>query len=85
MCNHTLGYINDFISQCEIIDVIKNECYRWNQHGKTMAELTGDTKKYKSDRKPIDFLDRRHGYMTIFNYCPYCGEKINWKDIKGGF
>ncbi|HUU53242.1 MAG TPA: hypothetical protein VMW44_01210 [Candidatus Bathyarchaeia archaeon] len=85
MCDHTIGFLQEFVNQSKIKKVIENECYSWNRHGKTMAELTGDTKEYKSDIKPVDFLDRRRGYMTIFNYCPYCGEKINWKDIKGGF
>ena len=26
-------------------------------------------------------VDGRKGYLSRFNYCPYCGEKINWKDI----
>jgi hypothetical protein len=36
-------------------------------------------------KKPImikQYLDRRSGYMTFFNYCPYCGNKIKWKEIK---
>jgi hypothetical protein len=73
MCDHTVAYMNDFIVQSEIAQVVKNECYGWNAHGETMANLT---------RKPIEFLDRRRGYMTMFNYCPYCGEKINWREIK---
>ena len=32
--------------------------------------------------KPLDFLDKRKGYSRLFNYCPYCGEKINYKLIK---
>jgi len=36
-------------------------------------------------KKPImikQYLDRRSGYMTFFNYCPYCGGKIKWQEIK---
>ena len=83
-CDHTVAYMSDFIVQSEIAQVIENECYGWNVHGKTMSSLTGDKENYRSDRKPIEFLDRRRGYMTMFNNCPYCGEKINWREIKKG-
>ena len=26
-------------------------------------------------------VDGRKGYLRKFLHCPYCGEKINWKDI----
>lgn len=30
-----------------------------------------------------DYVDRRKSTnITRFEYCPYCGEKINWKSIK---
>lgn len=29
-----------------------------------------------------DILDSRMGYFNKFNYCPYCGNKIDWKLIK---
>jgi hypothetical protein len=74
--------MNDFIVQSEAAQVVKNECKGWNTHGETMANLTGNTKRYLSDRKPIEFFDRRRGFMTMFNNCPYCGEKINWREIK---
>jgi hypothetical protein len=32
--------------------------------------------------KPIDFFDRRKGFSRLFNYCPNCGEKINYKILK---
>ena len=25
--------------------------------------------------------DNRRGYLSRFNYCPYCGEEIDWKYI----
>ena len=31
---------------------------------------------------PKDIIDSRRGYFNKFNYCPYCGEKIDWKIIK---
>ena len=32
--------------------------------------------------KPLDFFDKRKGFSRLFNYCPYCGEKINYKILK---
>jgi hypothetical protein len=32
--------------------------------------------------EPKDYLDRRKGLSTMFNFCPWCGLKINWRDIK---
>ena len=26
-------------------------------------------------------VDNRRGYLSRFAYCPYCGEKINWKQV----
>ena len=82
MCDHTVAYMHGFITQSEVVQVVKNECRGWNTHGEAMANLTSNKKEYRSDRKPAEFLDRRRGYMTMFNNCPYCGEKINWREIK---
>lgn len=40
---------------------------------KEMIEFIGDRK---------EMLDSRHSFLTFYNYCPFCGKKINWKDIK---
>ena len=26
-------------------------------------------------------VDNRRGYLSRFVYCPYCGEKVNWKQV----
>lgn len=26
-------------------------------------------------------VDGRKGYLSRYSYCPYCGEKINWKQV----
>lgn len=32
-----------------------------------------------------DYCDRRKSTdLTLFDYCPKCGKKINWKSIKKG-
>jgi hypothetical protein len=32
--------------------------------------------------KVSDWIDRRKGYIRPFNYCPYCGIKLNWREFK---
>lgn len=81
-CDHTVAYMHDFITHSELVQVVKNECYGWNTHGETMASITGDHDKYTSNHKPIDFLDRRRGRASMFNNCPYCGERIDWRKLK---
>lgn len=83
MCDHTVGYLHEFVVQSELKSKLDSEAYGWNSHSKTINALNVKSNgQRKEDYKPIDFLDRRKGYMTMFNHCPYCGEKINWKDIK---
>lgn len=83
MCDHTIGYLHDWVRQSELKAKLDSEAYGWNRHSKTMNGLVRNNEKLlREDYKPKEFLDRRKGYMTMFNYCPYCGEKINWKEIK---
>ena len=30
-------------------------------------------------------VDGRKGYLSRFVYCPYCGEKVNWKQVLSNF
>ena len=30
---------------------------------------------------PKEIVDNRRGYLSRFNFCPHCGEKLNWKEI----
>lgn len=33
----------------------------------------------------LDFVDGRKGYMYRFEYCPHCGTKVDWVDIRRKF
>ena len=61
---------------------MKCDCSICENHGyggearmtlKDTIEFTGGDKT---------FLDRRKNYLTFYNFCPFCGEKIDWKNIK---
>ena len=83
MCDHTVGYKNDFILQSEVVDFVKNEADCWNSHNKTMNALnTSDEKARKENFTGLDLLDRKQNLMTIFNNCPYCGVSIDWDEIR---
>ena len=31
---------------------------------------------------PSHYIDGRRGYATLFNYCPNCGERIEWSKLR---
>ena len=83
MCDHTIGYLHDWVLVSEVKGILENEVFGWNNYNKTMNGLArGNEKLLKEDYKPSHFLDGRKGYMNMFKFCPSCGEKINWKEIK---
>lgn len=69
--------------QNEIVDKLKLKAMEANYHNEQMNEIFEFCMdERKTDYKPIDYIDGRKGYMTMFNHCPSCGEAINWKHIK---
>ena len=83
MCDHTIGYLHDWVTISGVKGILENEAYCWNSHSKTMNSLARNKEKLlKEDYKASDFLDGRKCYMNMFKFCPSCGEKINWKEIK---
>lgn len=82
MCDHTIGILHDPVTKSEIKDLLHSEANGWNRHANRMNSLRLCSKPLRSDYKPADFLDRRRCLMTMFNYCPYCSAKINWKKIR---
>ena len=83
VCDHTVGYLHNWVTQSELKDRLESEAYGWNSHSSTLNSFArGNKKALREDYTAREFLDRRKGHMTVFNYCPYCGEKIDWKEIK---
>ena len=38
--------------------------------------------------KPLtkkEIVDNRRGYLSRFTYCPYCGKKVNWKQVLSNY
>ena len=84
-CNCFIGEINGYepmiLELSNFIEKIQSECNTSNH----VAEFYNNNPNKKVKKKlasPMDYLDRRKGYSTLFNYCPYCGTKINWRQLK---
>lgn len=62
-----------------------NKIYRmsdiWTLNNEVMYSNPFGTPTY-TPSKVTDFLDKRKSYGFLFNFCPRCGVKIDWKTIK---
>lgn len=70
------------IGSCCDGDVMKSILF------KTMSEMADTQIMLKKhgllNGEPLtakQLVDGRKGYLWRYNYCPYCGEKINWKEL----
>ena len=74
-CNCFLGHFNG--------DPIYKNNIKESVH--ELVELQPQFKKYdllKSEPQTAkQLVDGRKGHLFRFSYCPYCGEKFNWKQI----
>ncbi len=77
-CNCLLGHLKDYdyipLRRNTIVDELKF-------HSKCNNCMVDEG--FNKDRiSPRDYLDKRCNLAEMFNYCPYCGEKIDWEKIK---
>jgi len=82
-CNHFYGWINDYdplpLYKKNFAEILNNHI----QVSLAVWDLCPYWyKKGKKPTKAIQLLDKRRGFTTIFNFCPYCGEKIDLKYLK---
>lgn len=80
-CNHLLGILNSFNQTDENNLYLNSYVEKLYQLSETSIELA----KHNMARAPIfpkSYIDKRKGFATLFNYCPYCGEKLNWKKLR---
>jgi len=74
-CDCFIGFLNgEEVRKSELKRMVNN-----------IVELQPKLKKYGMlTGKPNtakQIVDGRKGYLSRFSYCPYCGNKINWKSI----
>ena len=68
----------DLVTFDELKEIIKRDA-EFKKTNYKMWSIMGN--KYSLN----DYCDRRKSTdLTRFNYCPFCGKKIDWKAIKGG-
>ena len=72
-CNHVVAIFYDNEYQLVCLSELKRVLD---------AYLKYSAKNDKKIKTCLDILDQRRGYCTIFDYCPFCGEKLNWPRIK---
>jgi len=79
-CNCLFGYLND---DYDLISLNRNTiAFDLKSYMESHNHMTD--KGYYDGIKIslIDFFDKEKNMINRFHYCPYCGEKINWKAIK---
>jgi rRNA maturation endonuclease Nob1 len=84
MCDCWIGILNDYDQSNEhhfYLSDVEEKLNHRAAHSVFVVGLSYHLKAYK----PTDYIDRRRGLSTLFNFCPLCGSKINWKGIRGGF
>jgi len=81
-CNCFIGIINSY--DCEGYNNIYLDDYinKINETVKTSNNINKILYNGTLILKSSDFLDRRKGFSRLFNYCPNCGSKINYKILK---
>ena len=81
MCDCWLGILNSY-DQSEANNLfmsnIKERLEERSQLSIAMAAISNGFKAFS----PKDYIDRRKGLSTLFNFCPLCGLKINWSGIR---
>ena len=80
-CNCWVGTLNDYdqsdINNLMLSNIVERLKAR-SGHSKAMKAFDLAWERYE----PKDYLDRRRGLATLFNYCPWCGKKINWTKVR---
>ena len=79
----------DVISSCDcLIGFISGEKVSKSTIDYEVKSISNMMPKYKEYNMlkgepltPKQIVDNRRGYLSRFAYCPYCGEKLNWKQL----
>lgn len=74
-CDCFIGFLSNEDVKKSNIKRIVDEVVRLQPALKKYGLLNGEPNSAKQ------LVDGRKGYLGRFSYCPYCGEKINWKEI----
>ena len=72
-------YIGNMNGQDLFISNVKDEVERTAY----MQKVYKDSGIFKNQvtLTPLQIIDNRKGYVSRFIFCPYCGNKVDWKAI----
>lgn len=83
-CNCWIGILNSY-DQSDTnnlyLDSYKEVLKRQSDHTKDMNKISP---RHWKKFEPKDYLDRRRGMATLFAFCPWCGKRFNWAEIRKG-
>ena len=84
MCDCWIGILNDY-DQSDLNNLYLSDVEeKLRERASHSVALVGVSYGFTA-YKPTDYIDKRRGLSTLFNFCPLCGSKINWKGIRGLF
>ena len=77
------GYeCSDLVTLYELKKHIRKNI-EWNEMLEEVPSLRNDSHLYNKWLSMRDYADKRKlTDLTRFDYCPVCGRKINWTDIR---
>ena len=82
-CNCWFAILHDYdqsdLNYLYLDDYIEKLKSRSN-NTKTMHHISPQT--FRKISEPLDYIDGRKSMSIMFNFCPECGVKINWKDLR---
>ena len=84
MCDCWVGILNDY-DQSDTnhlrLSTINSQLCEKAKHTEAMA---AQSPQFFIAFKPADYIDRRRGLATLFQFCPFCGANVKWDKIRKG-
>lgn len=80
-CDHLLGILNSY-GQTDENNLNFNNFVKKLHKLSDNSSILADLNIARTQIFPKTYIDRRSNYATLYNYCPYCGIKINWKKMR---
>jgi len=81
MCNCWIGILHNY-DQCDTnnleLDTYVDKLKDISRVSFAMAKTSGRFKAFS----PKSYIDKRRGLATLFNFCPWCGAEINWRELR---
>lgn len=76
-------YLHENYNHNVTLEELEQEIEQWNKTIDYHIQICGKNLFNLKKVSMKDYLDnRRSNNLYKYNYCPYCGEKIKWNEIK---